>query len=240
MRFITSIVLPLASVFLVASAQASPDDSVSVSEDSSHSEVLDLRNFQLDYVIEEFAEIEKNLVIEAQYGQKITLQYSISNEEDEPFTVVGLGGSFRDPLTGEHAVNMTANSVEPVVIEPQSSTVIRQSVELDFPLADYILAPAVYVAFKDLLRVIQARGQFLVLKDAPVSFFEPQMLFLELLAIIFIGVASYYVVHSPSKKDARKKVVKQKSAITLSQVDLSWLPKNHQQIQTKKRSRKAY
>ncbi|GEQ67949.1 hypothetical protein JCM33374_g1615 [Metschnikowia sp. JCM 33374] len=206
---------------------------------------VELKNYQLDYIIEDKPDAPANEPVELFFGKTITLQYELFNEEDSVITVVGLGGSFMDPSTGEMVVNMTANSVEPLVIQPQSAGRMGQKINLDFLPGDYILAPVVYVAYNDVLKGIAANGRLVQLTEPPVSFFNPQLIFLELLFVGIVGSVVYYFYGTTLEKyfngtAPTDKKVNEKSTGSASGVDSSWLPKNYHPVQKKTNARKAY
>lgn len=208
----------------------------------SASENHELTKFDLDYVIEEYPDLEASEVAQLWQGEEIHVHHTITNNEDTDITVVGLGGSFRDPLTGDYKVNLTSNSVGPITIEPGKSTEVRQRITLDFLPGNYFLAPQVYVAFNDELKVIQARAQLAVLKDVPISFFNPQLLFLEALLLALVGGAGYFFYSSYFQKYFKQTapVTKGKSTGKTSGFDPSWVPSHHQVSQKKSKTRKAY
>lgn len=204
----------------------------------------ELANFELDYFILEYPDVERSEVVQMWQGEQINVRHTITNKEDTDLTVVGLGGSFRDPITGEYMVNLTSNSVGPVVIEPGKSATVGQQINLDFLSGNYFLAPQVYVAFKDELKVIQARAQLVVIKEVPVSFFNPQLLFLELIFVALIGgvgyllYPSYFQSYFKGTAPTSKKLTA--SSSSTSGYDPTWVPSHHQVTQSKAKTRKAY
>ncbi|KAM9910858.1 hypothetical protein OXX69_004061 [Metschnikowia pulcherrima] len=204
---------------------------------------FDLKNYELSYFIEEHPELTPSEAADLLHGESITLQYKISNEEESVITVVGLGGSFRDPLTGEPNVNLTSNSVEPLIIQPSTSATVRQKINLDFFPGDYVLAPEVYVAFNDELKGLSARGQLITVTEPPVSIFNPQFLFLEIIFFGVIGAAVYYFYGSSLDKYLKgtAPVTKTgKSSASASGTQSTWVPKNYHPVDKKPRARKAY
>lgn len=203
-----------------------------------------LSKFQLDYVVEQYPELSVQDVAEMFCEEDISLLYTITNEEDSDLTVVGLGGSFRDPLTGESLVNLTANSVGPVVIAPGETATVGQKILLELIPANYYLSPLVYVAFKDELKQVQARPQLITLKEMPVSFFNPQWMFLELLFFGTIGILGYFAYTSWFKSYFVSITPVDKNvpvSAKTSGFDPAWVPSHHQVTQKKRsKARKAY
>lgn len=204
----------------------------------------ELTNFELDYVILEYPDVKDSELVQMWQGEQINVRHTITNQEDTDLTVVGLGGSFRDPITGEFKVNLTSNSVGPVVIEPGKSATVGQLITLDFLPGNYFLSPQVYVAFKDELKVIQARAQLAVIKDVPISLFNPQLLFLEVLFVALVGGVVYLMYPTYfkplSKRTASIKKGSTANSGSTSGYDPAWVPSHHQVTQNKAKSRKAY
>lgn len=199
----------------------------------------ELSQFELDYVIEEYPEIAYNEVAEMSQGELIKLRYTLTNNEELPITVVGLGGAFREPLSGEILVNLTSKEVGPIVINPGDSTAIGQRINLDFGKGNYLLSPQVFVAFKEQLKVIQARPQIAHVKEVPLSIFDPQLLFLEVLFFVISGTLLYFFAPTIFKSQASlrgKEEVKPK----VSNFNPAWVPSHHQVTQRGKKTRKAY
>ncbi|OBA19553.1 hypothetical protein METBIDRAFT_13309 [Metschnikowia bicuspidata var. bicuspidata NRRL YB-4993] len=208
--------------------------------DMSSADEVELKNYKIDFYIEEHEEVSASEVAELVYGETITINYNLKNEEDSVMTIVGLGGAFLDPLSGDPLVNMTANSVEPIILQPEESTHVRQKVTVDFPLRDYILAPNVYVAFKDQLKGILPRGQPVSLSEPPVSLLHPKLLFLELL---FLGAIAAYVYqfHRSAVELYFKDIAPETKLMQSSgSASGSWLPKTYQTAQKKPKARKSH
>lgn len=203
----------------------------------------ELTNFDLTYVIQEYPDAKDSEVVQMWQGQEINVLHTITNREESDLTVVGLGGSFRDPITGAFKVNLTSNSVGPVVLGPGETAEVGQTINLDFLPGNYFLAPQVYVAFQDELKVIQARAQLTVLKEVPISFFNPQLLFLEALLVAIVGGVAYFLYPAffQSYFNGTAPITKSKAASAkASGFDPSWVPSHHQATQRKSKTRKAY
>lgn len=200
-----------------------------------------LSKFNLEYVIEEFPELAPSDMGQMTVGLTIKLFYTFTNEEDIELSVVGLGGAFRDPITGDYLVNLTSTSLGPLVVEPGQTINFRQSITLDMQAGNYFLMPQVYVAFEDSLKVIQARGQLTNVDEVPISFFNPQLLLLELIFVGLIGGVGYFFFYNQfqtyfNRTSPAKKVTAAKS----SGFDPLWVPEYHQATQRKSKTRKAY
>ncbi|PVH19066.1 hypothetical protein CXQ85_001361 [Candidozyma haemuli] len=161
------------------------------------STATELNDFELDYVIEEYKEVAHDSVAEMNSGEQIKLLYTLRNNEETDITIVGVGGSFKSLLTGDSIANLTSSAVGPVVVPPEGSSSIGQRITLDLEAGNYILSPQVFVAYKDELKAIQARSQLLVVKDAPLSLLDPQLLFLEVLLLAETSGMRLYLNERP-------------------------------------------
>lgn len=203
----------------------------------------ELTNFKLTYHIKEQPDLEPTEVAALWDGSHISLVYNFTNNEETDIRVVGLGGAFRDPLTGEYRVNLTSNSVGPVVVEPGQSIEVMQKIPLDFGAGSFYLAPRMFVVFNEELKVIQARGQLAVLKELPITFLNPQLLFVELLLLGLVGAAGYFLYTSYLQsyfKGTAPITKNDDSSAKSSGYDPSWLPSHYQVTQKKSKTRKAY
>lgn len=201
-----------------------------------------LTNFKIDYIIEEYPDVDPSDVAQLLAGEEIKLLYTITNEEDTDLTVVGLGGAFRDPISGDYKVNLTSNSVNPLVITPGESAQVGQKIRLDIDSGSYYLTPQVYVAFQDELKAIQARGQLAIVLEVPVSFLDPQLLFLELLFVAILGGLGYFVYTTYFKTYFKRTAPTKKVPVASKSTgfDPLWVPSHHQVPQKRTKSRKAY
>ncbi|KAF3986039.1 hypothetical protein FT663_04650 [Candidozyma haemuli var. vulneris] len=204
------------------------------------STATELNDFELDYVIEEYKEVAHDSVAEMNSGEQIKLLYTLRNNEETDITIVGVGGSFKSLLTGDSIANLTSSAVGPVVVPPEGSSSIGQRITLDLEAGNYILSPQVFVAYKDELKAIQARSQLLVVKDAPLSLLDPQLLFLEVLLVV-VGIIALQF-RSPHLFEFSKgsRATSQPKPRESSKFDPEWIPKHHQATQQKSKMRKAY
>lgn len=203
----------------------------------------ELTKFEIDYVIDEYPDLEFSEVAHMWQSEVISVRHTISNMEDIDLTVVGLGGSFRDPITGDIKVNLTSNSVGPLVIEPGQTAEVIQKIDLNFDPGSYFLAPQVYVTFNEQLKVIQARAQLAIVKEVPISIFNPKLLFLEALFLVVICGFGYFFYASYLQTYFNKtaSITKNTNASGKSSgFDPSWVPSHHQVTQKKTKTRKAY
>lgn len=198
-------------------------------------------NFNLDYVIDEHPDLAPADVAQLFVGETIKLFYTLTNEEEFEISVVGLGGSFRDPLTGDYLVNLTATSLGPLVVAPGETINFRQSITLDMDAGSFYLMPQVFVAVEETLKAIQARGQLAMVEEMPISFFNPQLLLLEAIFVALVGGVGYFFFYNQLltyfKHTAPAKEV---AGAKTSGFDPLWVPEYHQTTQRKSKTRKAY
>lgn len=205
-------------------------------------------NFVVDYSISEFPQISNTDVAELTNGEDISLEYKVTNKEDKDISVVGLGGSFRDPANGNIKTNLTAAAVGPVLVAAGETTSFIQKIDLNLVADNYLLTPQIFVAVEDELKFIQARGQLASVKDVPISFFNPHLLFLEAILLATIGGVLYVVydiwgkkyiegtvpISKPSKKSSSPSPV---TVATGKSYNSEWIPEGHLK---QKKSKKAY
>lgn len=255
MRF-SSIILALSAISGVfgAAEQVDPaQKSVKFNSEKEQEDVqptvnaddLVLTDFKLTYILEDFADAEPTELVELLNSKPLAIAYTLANNEEKDITVVGLGGTFRNPLTGEIATNLTATSVGPHVVKPGKSLTFKQKINLNMFAANYVLAPVVYIAYDDSLKMIDARAQLVTIVEEPISFFNPQLLFVEVILVAVIGAVVHFLYPNLFKKyingTAPVKVPTSAKGTT-SGYDPNWIPKSHltQPKKTKAKTRKAY
>lgn len=200
-----------------------------------------LSNFNIDYKIEEYPDLAPTDMAKLLVGETIKLFYNFTNEEDVELNVVGLGGAFRDPITGANQVNLTATSLGPVKVAPGETANFRQSINLQMEAGNFFLVPQVFVAFEDSLKVIQVRGQMATVEDVPISFFNPQLLLLEAIFVALIGGVGYFFFYNQFQTYFKKTTPAKTVPVSQSSgFDPLWLPEHHQTTQRKSKTRKAY
>mmetsp|Transcript_1897 Transcript_1897/g.1865 ORF Transcript_1897/g.1865 Transcript_1897/m.1865 type:complete len:238 (+) Transcript_1897:51-764(+) len=205
-------------------------------------------NFVVDYKISELPEITNTDVAELTNGEAISLQYSVENNEDKEISIVGVGGSFRDPANGNIKTNLTGAAVGPVLVPAGEKASFIQKIEVNLVADNYLLTPQIFVAVEDDLKFIQARGQLASVNDLPISFFNPQLLFLEAILVATLGGILYVVYDIWGKKyiEGTAPIIKtSKKASSPSPISVAtgksynseWIPEAHLK---QKKSKKAY
>lgn len=211
----------------------------------------DTVNFLAEYKLLELEDVTKTDVAELTNGHDITLGYELQNLDDRQVSVVGVGGSFRDPKNGEIKTNLSTGAVDPIILAKGEAGALKQKIELNLVPGHYILSPVLYVAVGDELKMIQVRGQLSTVSDEPISFFNPQLLFLEavlLATFAAFGYVAYNIwgkkylqgaspIPKASKKPAKKASSPSEATATGKSYDSSWIPETHLKH---KKTKKAY
>ncbi|KAK6461141.1 increased recombination centers protein 22 [Scheffersomyces coipomensis] len=204
-------------------------------------------NFFVDYAIKEVPKVRESDVAELNNGQSITIQYTAVNKEEFPVLVIGIGGTFNDPVTNEIVSNLTIGNIGPITIAPGESQNFEQKMSLNLVPNNYLINPQLFVAIDEQVILIPIRGQFATISDLPISFFNPQLLFLELVLIASFGGLLYFLYEAYGKqyingtgpialKAAKKAAAAAPSsgAGTSTALDDSWLPDHLKQKKAKK------
>lgn len=202
-----------------------------------------ITKFELSYVLEQYPDVEPQQMVELLTTKPLEILYTLVNNEEKDMSVVGIGGHFIDPKTGEITVNQTANSIGPIVIKPGTSDIFRQKINLDMDAGNYVLSPSVFIAYDDDLKVMQARSQLLTVVEDPISFFDPQLLLLEIILVAFVAAALYFynpkILQDYFKGTAPVKVPVTAKG-TSTGYDPNWIPKTHLKEKKQPKARKAY
>lgn len=209
----------------------------------SGEEVTEIK-FVVDYSIAELPTIKNTDVAPLTNGEKVTLNYQVINNEEFNVTVVGVGGTLRDPTNGVIQANLTSAAVGPVIVDPSDSATFDQELLVDLVPGNYVLTPQLYVVYNDEIKLIQVRGQLAIIESLPISFFNPQLLFLEVLLLSTLGVIVYVVYSIWGKKYIQKTAPVSRqfprgsspSNATGKSYDTEWLPESHLK---QKKSKKA-
>ncbi|KAI5966928.1 IRC22 [Candida pseudojiufengensis] len=203
-----------------------------------------------DYRIKETPEVTQKDVANWVNGDEITLQYTVNNNEPEEITVIGVTGSFTNPVTNQIVTNLTQGRVGPVVIPPGKSEIFEQTISVDLIPNNYELIPQVFIAHEELIKVLPCRGQLASVIDKTISFFDPRLIFLEIvllasfIALAYLGYEiwgkSYFKGTAPVKAVKVKKTGVSPAPVGSASTgattyDINWIPEGHiKQKKTKK------
>ncbi|CAH6719650.1 increased recombination centers protein 22 [[Candida] jaroonii] len=199
------------------------------------SEIIDVGGLKvdIDYSIEEFE--SSTGVLELFNSDTITLVYNVENDADSehPLSIIGVSGTFNDPASNDIVSNITTGSVGPITLENGQSQQFKQAINLNLVPNNYILKPIVYMAVDNQIVPVTVKPLLANVSDIPISLFNPQLLFLELVLIVTIGVVGLVLYDLFGKNYFNnivpKKTVKKDSVPVESSkgYDSSWIPKHH-------------
>ncbi|KAK9450572.1 uncharacterized protein V1518DRAFT_414179 [Limtongia smithiae] len=182
-----------------------------------------------------------------------TLELEITNPEPADAVVQVVGGALyslaKDGVTPAPTPleNITAVRVGPVVLTPGGGAqVIPYSFTLDREPKDYFLRIGVLVEYDGALVQALAYNGTVVLVDPPLSFFDPQLLFLYVILSAIFGVGGYYVFNEyirpkyfPAKREGKRRATPAPAAAAATATptaettgakttyDESWIPEHH-------------
>lgn len=200
--------------------------------------------FDVDYTIKERPDASPTDIVKLYNGDAITLTYTFTNNDPEQVAVLGVGGSFRDSKTQEINTNITSASLGPVVIENGQSQQFSQVINVNLLPDSYVLSPLLYIALGEEFMTVSPRPQWTEVSDAPISFFNPQLLFLEFVLIVTFGGIGYILYELFGKKYFKgtsvaptKKASAPAGTSTATDgksYDSSWIPQSHLKQKSKK------
>ncbi|ONH67967.1 Increased recombination centers protein 22 [Cyberlindnera fabianii] len=188
-------------------------------------------------------------VLEIYNGEEITLNYTVTNNEDEEINIVGVGGNFGNPVNGEVIANITDAKVGPVTIGSGESKWFTQRIGVNLPSSNYVLNPGLYVVKGSTLAMLGANSTLTIVADKPVSLFAPELIVLELLLVLTLAVGGYFFYNNFGAQylkttgltaSAQKSSTKQTTSSAASTsgskatVDDSWLPDHIKKTNKKK------
>lgn len=203
-------------------------------------------NLVVDYTIQEHPDIGAKDVVQLNSGTNIHLKYSVGNREKEDISIIGVGGVLTDPATGQIKVNLTSGSIGPIKIANGETKTFIQDIPLDLDADNYMLQPQIFIVIDDSIKMVPVRGQLATVTDLPISWFNPQFLFLMFILLVSftgLGFAAYDIWGKRYLKGASPIPVKNRPANAgipsafasgSKSYDESWIPEYH--LQKKKRA----
>ncbi|VVT52935.1 uncharacterized protein SAPINGB_P003321 [Magnusiomyces paraingens] len=138
--------------------------------------------------------------------------------------------------------NLTTSKIGPLAIEPGKYSTFDAKIVVNLPPEDFDLIISFFVGLQGEVVVIENKPLKVTISDAPVSFFDPKFLFVQLiftLTIGAIGFAIYYFALVPYIEDSLNTSRKQNVSKKVSQekkksvnpgnkgYDESWIPSHH-------------
>ncbi|KAH3682692.1 hypothetical protein WICPIJ_006355 [Wickerhamomyces pijperi] len=196
--------------------------------------------YLIDYNIIDFP---KDQPVSLYNGDEITVNYTFANHEDYEISVVGVGGQFLDPYTGEAKANITDARLGPLAIAPGAEINFQQRIGINLAPNNYVMVPGLYILRDTSLALIGTKTTLAIVTDRPISLFNPQLLVLELLFLAFIGAAGYFGYEYFTKAStAAPKLSKKQAKLNASAsaakstgtVNSEWLPDNLKKTKQRK------
>lgn len=234
--------LSLLTTFVAAVVAA--DNADQFQEDGS--EIIDL---VFDYEVKGFPNALAQQILPFFNENGYFLKYDLENNDDRDINIIGVGGVLLDPMTGDVKVNLTSGSVGPQVMTKGDNFTFNQHIPLNVAPNHYVLSPQLFIVVDGDIKMVPARPQMVVVEDAPISFFNPKLILLELVLLVTMGGLAYViydlwgraylyggVVNKKQAKQQAKANVAAKASGAKSYND-EWLPDTHVK---KTKSKKAH
>lgn len=196
-----------------------------------------LSQIKLDYHLKKQPLLDPHEPAEVEGGETVELVHSFTNNEDSKVVIVGVGGHFSDPLSGDILQNMTTEMTEMVAVGPGELRTVRQLVPIDLDAGAYVMTPSLVVAFEEQYMLAAARDQLVVVVVQPLLLWSPQLLFLEALVVLFAAGGVYLSRGTP--KPAGKPAGKPKGN-PAPRLDPAWVPAHHHAVKTERTRRRKY
>ncbi|KAK9233772.1 hypothetical protein V1525DRAFT_441408 [Lipomyces kononenkoae] len=183
--------------------------------------------------------------------QPTNLEITLKNEDDKEALVQVAGGALFEIGKEAALENITAVRVGPLAIAPHTSESVPYSFVINREPKDYLLRVGLLIEYEGQLVQYLGYNSTVSVQDPPLSYFDPQMIFLYVIISGILGVGGYYVYTTYVKsyiapKKAGKKRAKAPSpaapsttsAETTSSAakgyDESWIPEHHLRAQKAK------
>lgn len=195
-------------------------------------------DFTVDYRIKDHEDVPATELLEVYNGADHYFVYDLVNNDERDVTVIGIGGVLLDPLTGDVKVNLTSGSVGPETLTQGANFTFNQHIPFNVVPANYVLTPQLFLVIDGDIKMVPVRPQLLLIVDEPISFFNPQLIFLELVLLATFAVAGYVAydlwgrnyLYGPVTKKLTKKQPRAASPTGTTSgaaYDASWLPEGH-------------
>ncbi|KAK9370311.1 hypothetical protein V1509DRAFT_617400 [Lipomyces kononenkoae] len=244
MRLPTTAALLFLFGFVIASAQVAADipyEEVFESEDGPDASPQFLLKTK-------FLESENTYPPIIYNAQPTNLEITLKNEEDKEALVQVAGGALFEVGKDTALENITAVRVGPLTIAPHTAESVAYSFVINREPKDYFLRIGLLIEYEGQLVQYLGYNSTVTIQDPPLSFFDPQMIFLYLILCGIVGVGGYYVYITYVKsyiapKNSGKKRAKAASTVAPSTTsaettgsaakgyDESWIPEHHLRAQ---------
>ncbi|KAK9246575.1 hypothetical protein V1506DRAFT_534626 [Lipomyces tetrasporus] len=177
--------------------------------------------------------------------QSTNLEITLQNEEDSEAIVQVAGGALFEIGNDTAIENITAVRVGPLAVAPHTTQTVGYNFVLDREPKDYFLRVGLLIEYEGQLVQYLGYNSTITVQDPPLSYFDPQMIFLYIILSGIFGVGGYFVYNNyvksylAPKKTSGKKRAKSATPVTPSNTtaettgtdskgyDESWIPEHH-------------
>lgn len=203
-------------------------------------------NFRVEYLVKDKQDKPSTEIVKASNGETISLVYNFTSGEDEPVSIVGVGGQMISPVTGNVAANITASQIGPLSVSAGESVQFIQKVAINMDPDNYLMVPAIFVVFQKKFMRLGSRNQLLDVTDPVISAFNPKLVISELLLggsivgilyVLYLFFGEKYfkgILPTPKSKVAGQKKAAKTAAKTTAADMNEWLPDTYKRKNSKK------
>ncbi|KAK9468672.1 hypothetical protein V1512DRAFT_257640 [Lipomyces arxii] len=173
-----------------------------------------------------------------------SVMISVVNEEDEDAIIQVAGGALFEVGKEETAIeNITAIRVGPIDVTAHGEKSIEYEFKIDREPKEYFLRIGLLIEYQNNLVQYLGYNSTIIVQDAAISFFDPQLLFLYIILSGFFGGLGYFVYNSYLKSYIVKKPASKKRTVksatspepavssatgaSATTYDESWIPEHH-------------
>ena len=156
--------------------------------------------------------------IEFDTGETITLNYTLTNHEEQNITLFAVSGIIYTYPMGEVAANISVAAIEPLTSVYTNETFnFRQEVKFgNLQPGTYYLLPILHLAKgmvgdRSIMRVA-APARIFSISEPTMSFFSVSFLSVQLFLLVLIGGATYYFMNYTIDGKSKKKIAEAKAA----------------------------
>ena len=156
--------------------------------------------------------------IEFDTGETITLNYTLTNHEEQNITLFAVSGIIYTYPMGDIAANISVAAIEPLTSVYTNETFnFRQEVKFgNLQPGTYYLLPILHLAKgmvgdRSIMRVA-APARIFSISEPTMSFFSVSFLSVQLFLLVLIGGATYYFMNYTIDGRSKKKIAEAKAA----------------------------
>lgn len=196
------------------------------------------------YNIEDRNQTSNDQPVSFDQDETIMLNYTVTNNEQNDMSVVGVSGSILSYPNGELVTQISLGEMDNLYAFPNTTLNFRQEVVIDLEPGLYYLFPIVHVTNETALAIVErdstraedddvdistktvaATPTIFSVEEPLMSIFNPQFLSIQLMVIVIVGAASYFYLNKNNNKINNKKA---KKTLAQRKVDpTEWLPEQY-------------